>query len=128
MAGTLIAAALCTFTPVLTPELKTAMLEIAAQILKFYSWPEMLFRAIASGFLIVRMVWLIPSAEAAQFHVIVVSTYLIAAAGFMHIVAGSVEAFLLVLNGHLGSAADDYRFCRAGRTLATLLAAPPCSL
>ena len=101
MAGTLIAAALCTFTPVLTPELKTAMLEIAAQILN-YSWPEMLFRAIASGFLIATMVWLIPSAEAAQFHVIVVSTYLIAAAGFMHIVAGSVEAFLLVLNGHLG--------------------------
>ena len=101
MAGTLIAAALCTFTPVLTPELKTAMLEIAAQILN-HSWPEMLFRAIASGFLIATMVWLIPSAEAAQFHVIVVSTYLIAAAGFMHIVAGSVEAFLLVLNGHLG--------------------------
>ena len=101
MAGTLIAALLCTFTPVLTPELKTAMLDIAAQILN-HSWLEMLFRAIASGFLIATMVWLIPSAEAAQFHVIVISTYLIAAAGFMHIVAGSVEAFLLVLNGQLG--------------------------
>ena len=32
----------------------------------------MLFRAIASGFLIATMVWLIPSAETAQFHVIVV--------------------------------------------------------
>ena len=62
----------------------------------------MLFRAIASGFLIATMVWLLPGAEAAQFHVIVVITYLIAAAGFMHIVAGSVEAFFLVLNGHLG--------------------------
>jgi formate/nitrite transporter FocA (FNT family) len=61
----------------------------------------MLFRAIASGFLIATMVWLIPSAEAAQFHVIVVITYLIAAAGFMHIVAGSVEAAFLVFNGHL---------------------------
>ena len=101
MAGTLIAALLCTFTPVLTPELKTAMLDIAAQILN-HSWLEMLFRAIASGFLIATMVWLIPSAEAAQFHVIVISTYLIAAAGFMHIVAGSVEAFLLVLDGQLG--------------------------
>jgi len=29
-------------------------------------------------------------------------TYLIAAAGFTHIVAGSVEEFFLVLNGHLG--------------------------
>jgi formate/nitrite transporter FocA (FNT family) len=29
-------------------------------------------------------------------------TYLIAAGQFMHIVAGSVEAFLLVVNGELG--------------------------
>jgi len=34
--------------------------------------------------------------------VVVIMTYLIAAGGFMHIVAGSVEAFLLLLNGALG--------------------------
>jgi formate/nitrite transporter FocA (FNT family) len=101
LAGTLVAALLCTFTPVLTPELKAAMLEIAGQITD-HSRMEMLFRAIASGFLIATMVWLLPGAEAAQFHVIVVITYLISAAGFMHIVAGSVEAFFLVLNGYLG--------------------------
>ena len=101
VAGTFVAALLCTFTPVLTPELKAAMLDIAGQITN-HTWMEMTFRAIASGFLIATMVWLIPSAEGAQFHVIVVITYLIAAAGFMHIVAGSVEAFFLVLNGHLG--------------------------
>jgi formate/nitrite transporter FocA (FNT family) len=101
VAGTFVAALLCTFTPVLTPELKAAMLDIAGQIAN-HTWLEMTFRAIASGFLIATMVWLIPSAEGAQFHVIVVITYLIAAAGFMHIVAGSVEAFFLVLNGHLG--------------------------
>jgi hypothetical protein len=32
MAGTLVAAVLCTFTPVLTPELRTAMLDIAGQM------------------------------------------------------------------------------------------------
>jgi formate/nitrite transporter FocA (FNT family) len=101
MAGTFVAALLCTFTPVLTPELKTAMLDIADHITN-HTWMEMTLRAIASGFLIAALVWLIPSAEAAQFHVIVVITYLIAAAGFMHIIAGSVEAFFLVLNGHLG--------------------------
>ena len=101
LVGTLTAAVLCTFTPVLTPELKAAMLDIAGQITN-HSWMEMVFRAIASGFLIATMVWLLPSAEAAQFHVIVIITYLIAAAGFMHIVAGSVEAFLLILNGRLG--------------------------
>ncbi len=101
MAGTLVAALLYTFTPVLTPDLKAAMLEIAGQITN-HTWIEVMVRAIASGFLIATLVWLIPSAEATQFHVIIVVTYLIAAAGFMHIVAGSVEAFFLVLNGHLG--------------------------
>jgi formate-nitrite transporter family protein len=48
------------------------------------------------------MVWLLPGAEAAQFHVVVLVTYVIAAGGFTHVVAGSVEAFLLVLNGQLG--------------------------
>ena len=99
--GTFIAALICTFTPVLSAELRGAMLDIASQIMG-HTWMEMTFRAIASGFLIATMVWLIPSAEAAQFHIIVVITYLIAAGGFMHIVAGSVEAFFLVLNGQLG--------------------------
>ncbi len=99
--GTFVAALICTFTPVLTADLRGAMLDIASQIMA-HTWMEMTFRAIASGFLIATMVWLIPSAEAAQFHIIVVITYLIAAGGFMHIVAGSVEAFFLVLNGQLG--------------------------
>jgi formate/nitrite transporter FocA (FNT family) len=101
IAGTLVAALLCSLTPVLTPELKAAMLDIASQ-LKDYGWIEMVFRAVASGFLIATMVWLLPSAEAAQFHVIILITWLIAAAGFTHIVAGSMEAFFLVLNGQLG--------------------------
>jgi formate/nitrite transporter FocA (FNT family) len=37
--------------------------------------------------------------EGAQFHVILAITYLIAAAGFTHIIAGGMEAFSVVLNG-----------------------------
>jgi formate-nitrite transporter family protein len=62
-------------------------------------WVEMFFRGISAGFLIAAMVWLLPSAEGAQFHMITLMTYLIAVGGFTHIVAGSVEAFLLVING-----------------------------
>ena len=47
------------------------------------------------------MVWLIPSAEAARFHVVTLMTYLIALGGFTHVVAGSVEAFLLLVNRQL---------------------------
>ena len=99
-AGTLFAALFCTFTPVLTPELKDGMLEISRQLMT-PGWFEMIFKGISSGFLMAAMVWLLPSAEAAQFHVTVLMTWLIAAGGFMHIVAGSIEAFLLVLNGDL---------------------------
>lgn len=99
-AGTLFAALFSTFTPVLTPELFNGMLDISRQILG-HSWPEMFFKGIAAGFLIAAMVWLIPGAETAQFYVIVLMTYLISAGNFMHIVAGSVEAFLLLLHGEL---------------------------
>jgi formate/nitrite transporter FocA (FNT family) len=40
-----------------------------------------------------------PSAEGAEFQMITVLTYLIAVGGFQHIVAGSMEAFMLVLAG-----------------------------
>ena len=99
-AGTLFAALFSTFTPVLSPELLNGMVDISRQILG-HSWFEMFFKGIAAGFLIAALVWLIPGAESAQFYVIVLMTYLISAGNFMHIVAGSVEAFLLLLNGEL---------------------------
>jgi formate-nitrite transporter family protein len=101
--GTAAAAVFCTLPPVLPPELRDMMIEISRHILDT-SWVESFFRAISAGFLIAAMVWLIPSAEAAAFHVIALMTYLIAVGGFQHIVAGSVEAFLLVINGQLGLA------------------------
>jgi formate-nitrite transporter family protein len=101
MAGTLAAAVLSVYTPVISLELRAGMLEISHQLLN-HGWLEMVFRGIAAGFLIAAMVWLIPGAETAHFYVIVLMTYLISAAGFMHIVAGSMEAFMLVLNGDIG--------------------------
>jgi formate-nitrite transporter family protein len=96
--GTLAAAIFCTYTPVLPPELKDGMLAVSGHLTN-HTWWEMVFRGVSAGFLIAAMVWLLPGSESAQFHVITLMTYLIAAGGFMHIVAGSVEAFLLVLNG-----------------------------
>jgi len=101
MVGTLFAALFCTFTPVLTPEIRGAMLELSRHTME-NGWLEMFFRSISSGFLIAAMVWLLPSAEGAQFHVITLMTYLIAVGGFVHIIAGGMEAFLLVAGGQLG--------------------------
>jgi formate/nitrite transporter FocA (FNT family) len=98
LAGTLFAAAFCSFAPVLSADLKAQMLDISRHILG-HGFLEATFRAIAAGFLMAAMVWLLPSAESGQFSVIVMMTYLIAAGGFMHVVAGSVEAFMLLCNG-----------------------------
>jgi formate/nitrite transporter FocA (FNT family) len=104
LAGTLFAAAFCTFTPVLSPDLRADMLQISQHIL-MHSWAEMVFLAIAAGYLMAAMVWLLPSSESGQFNVIIMMTYLISAGGFMHIVAGSMEAYMLTLNGSIGVSA-----------------------
>ncbi|HEX3340492.1 MAG TPA: formate/nitrite transporter family protein [Pseudolabrys sp.] len=98
LTGTLFAALFCTFTPVLPAQIYDGMVTVSRDLLAF-SWSEMLFRAIAAGFLMAAMVWLMPGAERAQFHVITLTTWLIAVGGFTHIVAGSMEAYLLILAG-----------------------------
>ena len=98
LAGTLLAALFCSFTPVLEGSLRHAMLEVSMHSLG-HGWFEMLVRGISAGFLIAVLVWLMPSAEGAEFQMTVVLTYLIAIGGFQHIVAGSMEAFMLVLAG-----------------------------
>ncbi len=101
MAGTLIAALFCTFTPVLSPDVLAAMRDIGHNMLQL-GWSAMFFRAIGAGFLVAAMVWMLPSAAATQLHVVTLMTYLIALGGFTHVIAGSVEAFVLVANGDLG--------------------------
>ncbi len=101
MAGALFSAAFYCFTPALDAEMLQQMLRISGHILH-HSWMAMACKGIAAGFLMAAMVWLLPVAEAAQFHVITMMTWLIAAGGFMHIVAGGVEAFLLILHGDAG--------------------------
>jgi formate/nitrite transporter FocA (FNT family) len=97
-AGALVAALFFAFTPALTPEIRAGMLEVSRHLLT-QDFATAFFRAVPAGFLIAAMVWLMPSAGGAQLHVVILMTYVIAAGGFMHIVAGSVEAFLLVLTG-----------------------------
>ncbi|HEX7054318.1 MAG TPA: formate/nitrite transporter family protein [Burkholderiales bacterium] len=104
LAGTLLAALFVTFTPVVTPELREAMLEVSRHAMQ-HGWLEMGFRAITAGFLMAALVWLLPAAEGAQFYVIFLMTYLIGLADAAHIIAGSIEGFLLVANGELGAAA-----------------------
>jgi formate/nitrite transporter FocA (FNT family) len=98
LAGTLFAALFCTYLPVIPHDLYDAMLAISREMAEL-TWWQMCFRGISSGFLIATMVWMLPSAESARIPVITLMTWLIAVGGFTHIVAGSMEAYMLVLAG-----------------------------
>ena len=98
--GTFAAALVYGFTPIVPDEVRTAMLDIARHAMAATP-PQMFSRAIAAGFIIAAMVWLLPSAQQMQVHVVILLTYFIAAAELAHIVAGSLEAFLLVLGGEM---------------------------
>jgi formate/nitrite transporter FocA (FNT family) len=101
LAGTLLAALFASHTPVVTPELREAMISVSREAMQ-HGWAEMFFRGITAGFLMAALVWLIPASEGAQFYVIFLMSYLIAMSDAAHIVAGSVEAFVLLVNGELG--------------------------
>jgi formate/nitrite transporter FocA (FNT family) len=100
LAGTFVAALFCSYSSVIPPDVRGAMLTISHESI---SHPplDIFFKAIGAGFLIAAMVWLLPSANATQFHVIILMTYLIVICGFAHIVAGSFEGFMLAVNGRL---------------------------
>jgi len=100
LAGTLCAALFCRYSPVLPTLVSGGMLDLSHQLMQ-NDWAEMFFKGIAAGFLIATMVWLIPSAEGAKFQVVTMATYLISVCGFTHIIAGSFEGFLLVVNDQL---------------------------
>jgi formate/nitrite transporter FocA (FNT family) len=101
--GTLFASLFCTYAPVVSPELRDAMVELSNKAMQ-PGWMEMAFRAITSGFLMAAMVWLLPAAGSAQFHIVVVVTYIIGAGEFAHIVAGSMEAFMAAIHGDISIA------------------------
>jgi formate/nitrite transporter FocA (FNT family) len=100
LAGTALAALFCSYTSVIPRDICQAMLMISHETIS-HTPPEIFFKAIAAGFLIAAMVWLLPSADATQFHVVILMTYLIVIGGFAHIVAGSFEGFMLVASGRL---------------------------
>jgi len=96
--GTLLAALFCTFTPAVSDDVRASMLDLSRHALD-RGWVEMVFRGITAGFLMATMVWLMPGADTAQFHVVFVITYLIGIADAVHIVTGSVQAFMLIAGG-----------------------------
>jgi formate/nitrite transporter FocA (FNT family) len=67
-----------------------------------------LIKGVFAGWLIALMVWLMPAAASTRFFVIVAVTWLIGAAHFSHVIAGSVETGFAAMHGGIGW--NDYLF------------------
>jgi len=97
--GCLLVALFLAFSGALTPDIVKAVVKISEHLME-NSAGEMFVKGIVSGWLIAALVWMLPSAEGTEIFVITLITYLIALGGFTHVIAGSVEAFYLLLTGH----------------------------
>jgi len=84
-----------------SPELTGAMVEVSSKLLD--KTPLQLFaQAIPAGFLIASVAWIRTATDDSGFWIVLVITYAIAIGGFTHVIAGAVEAFLLLWAGKAG--------------------------
>lgn len=99
--GAFVAAAFILLTPAFPAEVVTAIVAVSREAVEMEFF-EAFFRAMPAGVLVAALVWTMPSVPAADVTMVIAFTWLIAAGGFAHIIAGSVEMAVLILAGELG--------------------------
>jgi formate-nitrite transporter family protein len=109
MVGTLLVAALVAKQIIVGSDQLAASVEISKKILA-HDPQTTLLTAMPAGFLIASIAWILPNARGSEFWVITLVTYVIALGGFSHVVAGSGEAWLLMMTGQtsLGGAVGGF--------------------
>lgn len=100
LAGTLFIAWLTELGWVGLPELLPAQLAVAHAALA-HPPLQILTAGIPAGFLMAAVAWTLPSGRGQEFWIVLAFTYFIALGGFAHVVAGSGEAWLLMLHGDI---------------------------
>jgi formate/nitrite transporter FocA (FNT family) len=103
MLGTFLVAILISYFSFFSPAQMEAFIEVSKHAVD-RDLDMILLQAIPAGFLIAALVWMLPSAGGSKFWVILLMTYIIAVGDFAHIVAGSVEAFLLIFASQISIA------------------------
>jgi formate/nitrite transporter FocA (FNT family) len=98
MLGTLLFALALARLAVVEPDIKRALSDIASEAMR-HGWGTTFLHAIYAGWIIALLVWVLPGAEHNKVAVIVVMTWLIAAGGFAHVIAGSSEVFYAAWRG-----------------------------
>ena len=100
LVGAMALALLLAHTPMLEPDLLASMDEVARTATSG-GLGEVFYKAIFAGWLVALMAWLVAATESsgAQMALIWLTTAPIAALGFRHSVAGSIEAFYRAARG-----------------------------
>jgi formate/nitrite transporter FocA (FNT family) len=102
--GTVVFGSVAARPGVFEPSAYEAMTALSAATMA-HPFGQTLITAVSAGWLIGLMVWLLPGSGPARPLIIILLTYAVAACGFPHIIAGSVEAVFGVASGH-ASVAD----------------------
>lgn len=85
-------------TPVFSPEIQSAMRQLATQAVDV-AFGAAILRGIFAGWLIAMVVWMLAATDTARVSIIIILTYIVGLAGLTHVIAGSVEALFLVMTG-----------------------------
>lgn len=86
--------------PLFPPKLEGAIAVLGTTLMS-YPVPQMFVKAVAGGWIIATMVWLMPAAVAARMWIIIGLTWLIAAASLVHVIGSAGEVFYLAFAGRL---------------------------
>ncbi len=101
IAATLLFAAAATIPGLFQPDTLGAFTDLGVKAAE-PGFVGVLIKGLFAGWLIALMVWLMPAAASARFFVIVAVTWLIGAAHFSHVIAGSVETGFAAMQGAIG--------------------------
>ncbi|MGZ8457622.1 MAG: formate/nitrite transporter family protein [Gemmatirosa sp.] len=104
LVGGLLFAWAAAYSEVFTPELRATMEELAREAVA-PTFGALFARAVASGWIIALMVWMIPAADTGKIAVIAVMTWLVGVAELSHVIVGSIEALYLAARGGISYAA-----------------------
>ncbi len=109
IAATYLIASVLGHSDAFKPEVRAAFAELSHHTMEAPFWTTVI-KAVFAGWLIALMVWILPATGSASPFIIILMTWLVSMCGLAHIVAGSVDAFYLVVTGEAGMEAYLWRF------------------
>ncbi len=96
--GTLAAALLLTYGDLIKPEYVEGIMAISYKFMQKEPFTAFV-QGIPAGFILANLVWMLPSGRGQEPFMIILMTYIIALGDFSHVVAGSLEVFMVLLDG-----------------------------